>query len=60
MIEQYLCMDLQKMGFAKNDSDNMTPQEVTVYKKLAKFYLQISDHQVNELIAIGELMEVQQ
>ena len=47
-------------GFAKNERENMTHQEEVVYKKLAKFYLELSDHQINMLIQQGEFTEVQQ
>lgn len=47
-------------GFAKNERENMTHQEEVVYKKLAKLYLELSDHQINTLIQQGEFTEVQQ
>jgi hypothetical protein len=45
-------------GFAKSDCDNMSDKEEIVYKKLAKYYLEISDSYVNVLIKNGELFEV--
>lgn len=45
-------------GYAKNERDNISDKEEAVYKKLAKYYLEITDSKLNLLIKIGELFEV--
>jgi len=45
-------------GYAKNDRDNISDKEETVYKKLAKYYLEMTDSKLNLLIKNGELFEV--
>lgn len=45
-------------GFAKNERDNISSKEETVYKKLAKYYLEITDSKLSVLIKNGELFEV--
>ena len=45
-------------GYAKNDRDNISDKEEAVYKKLATYYLEISNKQLGALIHAGELTEV--
>jgi hypothetical protein len=45
-------------GFAKNERDNISSKEEMVYKKLAGYYLGITEIQLNNLITKGELFEV--
>lgn len=45
-------------GFAKNDLDNLSQNEVKEYKKAAKIYLNMTDEQINSVIAEGEFTEV--
>ena len=45
-------------GYAKNDRDNISDKEEIVYKKLAAYYLEISNKQLDALIHAGELIEV--
>ena len=45
-------------GYAKNERDNISDKEEIVYKKLAKYYLEITDNKLNLLIKNGELFEV--
>ncbi|MBU0994905.1 MAG: type II toxin-antitoxin system RelE/ParE family toxin [Proteobacteria bacterium] len=45
-------------GFAKNDLDNLSQNEVKEYKKAAKIYLSMTDEQINAVIAEGEFTEV--
>lgn len=45
-------------GFAKNERDNISSKEEMVYKKLAGYYLEITETKLNDLIKNGELFEV--
>lgn len=45
-------------GFPKNERDNIDFKEEEVYKKLAKYYLNLTPSQLNVLIKNGELIEV--
>ena len=45
-------------GFAKNERDNIGIEELTALKKLAKKLLNYSGRELNDLVAIGELIEV--
>ena len=45
-------------GYAKNDCANISDKEEAVYKKLARYYLEATDRQIENLIKIGELFEV--
>lgn len=45
-------------GFSKNERDNIDLDEKEVYKKLAKFYLDLNTDQLNKLIAMNKLFEV--
>lgn len=45
-------------GFAKNERVNISSKEKDVYRRLAKYYLGITDMQLNILIEKGELIEV--
>lgn len=45
-------------GFAKNEQENVGSKEAEVYKKLAKYYLDITEIQLNLLIKNGEFFEV--
>lgn len=45
-------------GYAKSNRDNITENEEEVFKKAAKELLSLSDAQINQLIANGALMEV--
>lgn len=47
-------------GFAKNERDNINKKEEAIYKKLAGYYLEISEIKLNNLITNGELFEVPQ
>lgn len=46
-------------GFAKNERDNLTSKEESVYKQLAKQFLLMTNQQIEMLIKNGELFEVQ-
>ena len=45
-------------GFAKKDADNVTPKHLALLKKLAAYYLESTDEQVEGLVDGGELTEV--
>lgn len=45
-------------GFAKSERDNISNKEEIVYKKLAKYYLEIADNKLDFLVKNGELFEV--
>jgi len=45
-------------GYAKNEHDNISDKDEVIYKKLAKYYLEMTDNQLNLLIESGELFEV--
>lgn len=45
-------------GFSKNERDTISSKEEIVYKKLAKYYLEITDNKLDILIKNGELFEV--
>ncbi|VAW30414.1 FIG071147: hypothetical protein [hydrothermal vent metagenome] len=45
-------------GFAKNDQDNISKDELKVFKRAAKELLALSDEQIKLLIANKALMEV--
>ena len=45
-------------GFAKNERDNISAKEEIIYKKLAKYYFEITDSKLRDLIKNGELFEV--
>ena len=45
-------------GFAKNERDNITDKEELTYKKLAKYYLELTGEKLETLINNGELFEV--
>lgn len=45
-------------GYAKNDCANISYKEEAIYKKLAGYYLKMSDSKLEALIKIGELFEV--
>lgn len=45
-------------GFAKSDADNISPDELKGFKKLAAIYLELTEEQIAALIAAKELMEV--
>ncbi len=45
-------------GFSKNERDNISSKEEIVYKKLAKYYLEITNNKLDILIKDGELFEV--
>ncbi len=45
-------------GFAKNERDNVSEKELVVYKKLAKYYLGLSDNDFKKLTQNGDLVEI--
>ncbi len=45
-------------GYGKNERANITDKEETVYKKLARYYLEIPDNKLETIIKNGELFEV--
>lgn len=45
-------------GYAKNERDNISDKEEMIYKKLAGYYLEITESKLNLLIKNGELFEV--
>lgn len=45
-------------SYAKNDRANISDKEEEVYKKLAGYYLEITDNKLEILIKNGELFEV--
>lgn len=45
-------------GYAKNERDNISEKEEIVYKKLAAYYLEVTDSKLNLLVKNGELFEV--
>ena len=45
-------------GFAKNDRENITKDELTYFKKTAKVLLDLSDVQIDKLIKTGALTEI--
>lgn len=45
-------------GYAKNEHDNLNAKEELVYKKLAKYFLEVTDTSLSLLIRNGELFEV--
>ena len=46
-------------GFAKSDRENLDPDEVADFKKLAKGYLALSEKQIEAMIKDQELTEVE-
>ena len=45
-------------GFAKNELDNICQKEKYVLKKLAKYYLNVTEKEINKLLKAIELIEV--
>lgn len=45
-------------GFPKNERDNISDKEERAYKKLAKYFLEISNEKIRSLIENGEIFEV--
>lgn len=45
-------------GFAKNNQDNISNDELDTYKKAAKELLKLSNEHLTALIKIGEITEV--
>jgi hypothetical protein len=45
-------------GFAKNDRDNLTPEETVLYRKLAKEYLKLKPEEFNRLAEARQWKEV--
>lgn len=45
-------------GYPKNERDNIDNDELNAFKKAAKFYLNLSDGEIDRLIKTGELIEV--
>jgi len=45
-------------GYPKNERDDIDKDELTGFKKVARFYLGLNDYQIDGLIKIGELVEV--
>lgn len=45
-------------GFAKNERENFSKKETEVYKKLAVYYLNLTEFQLNQLIKSDEIIEV--
>lgn len=45
-------------GFAKNEKDNVTSKEKGALKKLADFYLKLSNAELNNAVKTKELVEV--
>lgn len=46
-------------AFEKNAIDNLTPNEVSGYKRLAEIYLSMDDENIEKLLEDGELIEVE-
>jgi hypothetical protein len=45
-------------GFAKNRKANLTKEELAVYRRLAKVFLDAADSQITDLMDDGELSEI--
>ncbi len=45
-------------GFAKNERDNIDPDELEAFKKLSKDYLAMSKHEAKRAIEVGILIEL--
>ena len=45
-------------GFSKNERDNIDVKEEEVYKKLAKYYLNLTELQLQNLVKNGELIGI--
>jgi len=45
-------------GFSKSDRGNIDPDEEKTYRDLAKFFLNLSNEQLNNMIGEKELIEV--
>lgn len=45
-------------GFAKNENDNIDEDQLSKLKKLAKYYLAISEDDINALVTTSKLVEV--
>lgn len=45
-------------SFAKNERENISSKEKDIYKKLATYYLNLTETQLDQLIKNGELIEV--
>lgn len=45
-------------GFAKNEKENISPREREAFKMLARYYLNLSDEELFDLIQNGELIQV--
>lgn len=45
-------------GFAKSDADNISPDELKGFKKLAPLYLDLADEKIEALLETQDLVEV--
>jgi hypothetical protein len=45
-------------GFAKNQRDNLTPVQLADLKMVGRDLLALTEHQINEAVAAGQLQEV--
>jgi hypothetical protein len=45
-------------GFAKNQRDNLTPVQLADLKMVGRDLLALTEHQINEAVAEGQLQEV--
>lgn len=45
-------------GFAKNQRDNLTPVQLVDLKMVGRDLLALTEHQINEAVAAGQLQEV--
>jgi DNA-binding transcriptional regulator YiaG len=45
-------------GFAKSDRNNIRKDEAVQFKKMARYLLELSDQQLDGLIAMGKLEEI--
>jgi hypothetical protein len=45
-------------GFAKSQRDNLTPVQLADLKMVGRDLLALTEHQINEAVAAGQLQEV--
>lgn len=45
-------------GFAKSNTDNLTPREVKAFKDAAEIYLKLTDEQIETAVEAGEFTEI--
>lgn len=58
IIYKFKHISLFAYGFDKKDKENLTPAEENTFKALAKYFVAITNEQLNQSIEARELIEV--